>query len=321
MPRWTNWIRIDMQPTIFFRNLFHDNPVTPDIHRFRHGVAYFSAGRWWYSGLNFGGSARHAPIDQNKDLHTLKSWIQTNFGDPEPKESEYRPGTAYRRISLPLNTAGSLHKTIDEKAITQSFVALKLLLTKMQDIFETVEPAKANLQTHGHKIRELLLLAAMEVEASWAAVLKANGYNGDRLTTKDYVKLLNPMLLDSFSLNLRSYPDFPTIAPFMKWTVQSPTQSLGWYNAYNQTKHNREECLEVATLDQAVNAVGAAAVMFYAQFGYKFQQDDEKRSLIRSIFTLKVDHEMYPTACYIPNAEGGTKAWDWELLNYPFPPG
>jgi hypothetical protein len=129
------------------------------------------------------------------------------------------------------------------------------------------------------------------------------------------------MLLDSFSLNLRSYPEFPTVAPFRNWTVQSPTQSLDWYDAYNQTKHNREECLEVATLDRAVNAVGAAVVMFYAQFGYTFQHDDEKRGLIRSIFTLKVDHEMHPTACYIPNAEGGTKAWDWELLDYPFPAG
>ena len=308
-----------MPSTVFFRNLVCDNPATPGIHRFRHGVAYFSAGRWWYSGLNFGGSAMVVPIDQ-QDLPTLKCWIRALFGDSEPLESDYKPGTAYRRISLPLNTGGSLHKTIDEKAITQSFVALKLLLTKMQDIFETVEAAQTNLQTHGHKIRELLLLAAMEVEASWAAVLKANGYAGNRFTTKDYVKLLAPMLLDSFSLNLRSYPEFPTIAPFKRWTVQSPTQSLDWYDAYNQTKHNREECLWVATLDRAVSAVGAAAVMFYAQFGYTFQHDDEKRSLIRSVFTLKVDHGMYPTSCYIPNADGGTKAWDWELLDYPFPP-
>lgn len=306
-----------MPSTVFFRNLVRDNPATIGIHRFPHGVAYFSAGQWWYSGLNFGGSAIAVPIHQ-QDLQTLKSWIRAIFGDPEPLESDYKPGTAYRRISLPLNTGGSLHKTIDEKAMTQSFVALKLLLTKMQDVFETVEPAQANLQTFGHKIRELLLLAAMEVEASWSAVLKANGYAGNRFTTKDYVKLLAPMLLDSFSLNLRSYPEFPIVAPFKTWIAQSPTQSLDWYDAYNQTKHNREECLSVATLERAVNAVGAAAVMFYAQFGYIFRHDDEKRSFIRDVFTLRVDHEMYPTACYIPNAEGGTKAWDWELLEYPF---
>lgn len=32
------------------------------------------------------------------------------------------------------------------------------------------------------------------------------------------------------------------------------------------------------------SAIGAAVVMFYAQFGYAFQQLDEKRSLIRSVF-------------------------------------
>ena len=128
----------------------------------------------------------------------------------------------------------------------------------MQDIFETVEPSPSNLQTYGHKIRELLLLAAMEVEASWAAVLKANGYAGGRFTTNDYVKLLAPMRLDSFSLTLRSYPDFPGFTPFKDWDTAQPTKSLEWYDAYNKAKHDREQNLGVATLERAVHAVGAA---------------------------------------------------------------
>jgi len=52
----------------------------------------------------------------------------------------------------------------------------------MQDVFETVEPAQANLQTHGHKIRELLLLAAMEVEAPASGVLRGvSAKPGDEL--------------------------------------------------------------------------------------------------------------------------------------------
>jgi hypothetical protein len=308
-----------MPPTVFFRNLAFDRPTNPLIHLFPHGVAYFSAGQWWYSGLSFGGSANVVPINQ-QDLASLKTWIQGIFGDAKPQESDYKPGTAYKRISLPLNTGGSLQNTIDQKAMTQSFVALKLLLTKMQDIFETVEPGQANLQTYGHKIRELLLLAAMEVEASWAAVLKANGYAGTRLTTKDYIKLLAPMVLDRFSLKLKSYPEFPAAASFKGWNAKSPTKSLDWYHAYNQTKHNREEHLDLATLERAIKAVAAAAIMFYAQFGYSYQHDDEMRSLVRNVFILGIDLSMYPTACYIPNAEGGIKAWEWEMLDYPFPP-
>jgi hypothetical protein len=227
---------------ILLPNAKLDDPSNPLIHGFSYGVAYFSAGLWWYSGLNFGGSAAHIPLNDAEPA-TLKRWIKDIFGDDAPTESDYRPGTAYKRIVWPLNTGGTLRKAIDSTAMTQSFVALKLLLTKMQEVFETVEPNPSNAQTFGHKIRELLLLAAMEVEASWAAVLRANGYAGDRWNTKDYVKLLKPMLLDSFTLKLRSYPEFPPIAPFEGWNAQSPTKSLDWYDAYNQTKHNREEHL------------------------------------------------------------------------------
>ena len=119
------------------------------------------------------------------------------------------------------------------------------------------------------QIRELLLLAATEAEASWAAILKANRYPPkDRLNTTDYVKLLDPMLLDSYTLSLASYPDFPAFAPLKGWDPKRPTQSLDWYDAYNATKHNREEHLDVATLERVIHAVGATVVMFFAQFGW-----------------------------------------------------
>jgi hypothetical protein len=190
----------------------------------------------------------------------------------------------------------------------------------MLDIFQTLEPSPDNLQAYGHKIRELLLLAAMEVEASWAAVLKANGYPpSTRLSTNDYVKLLAPMLLDKHGLALASYPRFPQFTPFEGWTSASPTQSLAWYHAYNLTKHNREEHLNVATLEKAVHAVGAAAVMFYAQFGFRLGTTDEVTQVIRNVFRVTCDHAKYPTSCYIPNASSGTASWDWDLLDYPFP--
>src|SRR4051794_12043875 len=108
-----------MPPTVLFRNLFRDKPGNPPIHGFPFGVAYFSAGCWQYSGTNYGGSTQPVPISQ-QDLPSLKTWILGIFGDPAPQESDYRPGTAYKRISRPLNTGGSLHQTTDEKAMTQS---------------------------------------------------------------------------------------------------------------------------------------------------------------------------------------------------------
>jgi hypothetical protein len=309
-----------MTDTVFFRNLFLGKPGTPPIHGFSHGVAYISAGQWWYSGVNFViASSYPVPINQ-QDVSSLKAWILANFGDSAPQESDYKPGTAYNRIFRPLNTGGSLQKAVDDRALTQSFVALKILLTKMEDIFETVEPGPSNLKTYGHKIRELLLLAAMDVEASWAAVLKANGYAGTRFTTNDYVKLLEPMGLDRFSLTLRSYPEFPGFTPFKGWLAQTPTKSLDWYDAYNQTKHNREECLGEGTLQRAVHTVGAAVVMLYAQFGYGIHIGQDKSDWLRNVFTVEIDYSMYPSACYIRGEKAAINEWEWKLIDFPFPP-
>ena len=304
-----------MRVTVFFRNLKLGNPA---MHGFTHGVAFLSGSQWIYTGIDTAlANSWPVPITP-QDLPTLMTWINGSFGDAAPQESDYKPGTAYKRISRRVLVMGNLQGAIDQKALTQSFVALKLLLAKMQDIFETVEPGPSNLQTYGHKIRELLLLAAMEVEASWAAVLKANGYVRDRFTTNDYAKLLAPMRLDSFSLTLRSYPDFPGFTPFKDWDTAQPTKSLEWYDAYNKTKHDREQNLGVATLERAVHAVGAAVVMFYAQFGIGITIGEDKSNLMRSVFTPDVDILKYPWDIYIPTTPVAGKGWEWDLIDYPF---
>jgi hypothetical protein len=307
-----------MPKTLFFENY---KMGSPDGINCRHGVAFLAHGNAHFVGINFRVS-RIEPFPSS-DWSSLKKEIEQRFGDASPTESEYDPGTAYKRIFWPLTGMGNLDSAIDTTARTQSFVALRLLLAKLVEVFENIEPAGQNLQVYGHKVRELLLLAAMEAEASWPAVLKANGYipNG-RLQTGDYVKLLNPMLLDSYSLGLTSYPAFPRFGPLRGWDPAKPTQSLDWYNAYNETKHNREEHLDAATFERAIHAVGAAVVMFYAQFGFNFAPGDERLPFIRSIFTMDFDADRHPHSCYIPiqASRTGPAAWDWKLLEYPFPP-
>ncbi len=253
------------------------------------------------------------PLMCSDDWTSLKEAIAKKFGDLNPTETDYEPGTAYKRIAWPVLGRANLLSTIDITTRTQSMVALRLLLLKMLDIFESVEPVPPNLEVYGHKIRELLLLAAMEAEASWAAILKANSYPPKgRLNTTDYVKLLKPMLLDGYSLELTSYPGFPGFAPLRDWDPSCPTQSLGWYYAYNATKHNREENLKEATLEKAIHAVGAAVVMFYAQFGASSFSGDEGLSFLGSIFKQDFDRERHPYCFYIPRvgSRSGPILWD-----------
>jgi len=256
----------------------------------------------------------------------LKDWVKDTFGDPHPSESDYQPGTAYKRIYWPL-TSGSYYRAIDQGKRTQSFVALRILLDKLGVIFQTIEPSKKNHATFGHLVRELLLLACMEVESSWAAVLKENGYLKPRLTTEDYVKLKEAMVLDCYRLSLQSYPDFPNFAPFENWDTSAPTESLIWYEAYNKTKHDREQNLEYASLENAIHAVGAAVVMFYAQFGNEIESHPREQPalVISNSFSLETDYSRHEQSWYIPELKVSADpfptpipSFDWKLVNYPF---
>jgi hypothetical protein len=261
----------------------------------------------------------------NPDLPSLKEWIESSFGDSDPIESDYKPGTMYKRIALPLASTGTLFSIMDYRLVNQSLVALRLLLAKMEAVFETIEPSPENMETYGHRIRELLLIACMEVEASWAAVLKANGYAKERLNTRDYVKLLNPMVLDSYEVLLSSYHEVLPFSPFEGWRDDTPTQSLPWYNAYNLTKHNRETYLNAATLRRAIHAVGAAVVMFYAQFGKNFEAAGTRELAINSVFTTLFKETKHPTSCYVPDVDRKATTYNaslnFDLIDYPFTRG
>lgn len=317
-----------MPSTLFFRNHNEDlkrGGVLGGVH-FPHdyGVAFFVGDTLYAAAIGEDHFIPWRP-HPNPNIESLKLWVEEIFGDGNPVVSEYEPGTAYKRIWRPLACLTHLTQSVDAGRQTQAVTALRIQVERMEQIFQTVEPAGANLSAYGHRVRELLLLACMEVESSWKAVLRENEYKpSDRLTTGDYVKLLPAMLLDCYTVSLRSYPDFPAFAPFGGWDAAYPTQSLAWYEAYNRTKHDREGNLGAAGLQQAVHAVGAVVVMLRAQFGPKALDS----ATIRSMFRLSADFSRRLTSCYIPRLtrphpleftfpeSSGTVHWD--RINYPF---
>ena len=156
---------------IYFKNKYFPKVKTgPSFKQelsFRHeeGVAFQNENTFFASGLNRGGDVL---TDNEKDTD-LKDWVANSFGDTKPIESDYEPGIFYKRIWRPLVTGGSLYQTISQEKLTESFVSLKILLNKLEELFETIEPTLSNSSAYGHKIREILLLACMDVESSWSA--------------------------------------------------------------------------------------------------------------------------------------------------------
>jgi hypothetical protein len=142
------------------------------------------------------------------------------------------------------------------------------LFSRLRNIFQIIEPTTAHDRVFGHELRQLLILACTEVESSWRAVLSANDYPGERWTTNDYVRLLGPMKLDQYIVTLASHPGYGEIRPFDGWSASNPTPTLGWYDAYNATKHNREGELPRASLRAVIKAMAAVHIMTVAQFGF-----------------------------------------------------
>jgi len=153
------------------------------------------------------------------------------------------------------------------KAVTATAVVLRLLTRDLERIFETVEPSACNMKAYGHRLRQHLIAACTEVEASWAAVLRANNYVRERPTTADYVKLADPLHLREYGADFAFHRDLGTVRPFAKWSDGKPTESLGWYHNYNATKHDREKNLDRATLEAAIAATAAVFLMAVVQFG------------------------------------------------------
>ncbi len=195
-----------------------------------------------------------------------------------------RPGMFHPRMARPVVgygldfsflPDGEAHHRFLRSAQTQ----LEALLESLEAICRVVHPTPATLSVYGHEIRNLLILAATEVEMHMRAVLADNGVFSERLGTAHFVKLAVPMRLDSYYVRFHRFPELPVLGPFQGWRSEKPTKSLVWYEAYNGVKHNRDQEFERASLKNALSAVAACASLLVAQFGAGAMPEELSRFL------------------------------------------
>jgi len=111
------------------------------------------------------------------------------------------------------------------------------------------------------------------------------------------------------------------LEPFKCWDETNATKSLKWYDAYNKTKHNKEENLADANLINAITAVAAVVILFRAQFGFEIDRDyqQHRNSYIESIFSVETNFEKYKYQFYVPKVElfsnGPSFTSKWNPIN------
>jgi hypothetical protein len=134
----------------------------------------------------------------------------------------------------------------------------------MCELFEYIEPSDNNLKCHSYRIHALLTRVAIEVEANLKAIMSENGYLKSQLSMCDYRKINKSHKLSSYEVKLPFWHGEKGVRkPFASWET---THSLGWYQAYNDAKHNRHENFSLATFDHAIDAMCGLAAVIASQF-------------------------------------------------------
>lgn len=194
--------------------------------------------------------------------------------------------------------------------------ALLLIINDLKSIFEYVEPSNEASYTFSYRIHALLMRTCIEIEANFRAIFQANEFslkNHRHLNILDFRRVDVTHHLSSYEVILPIWNgEHPAIRPFSPWFVYRGRSvnngvPLPWYQAYNASKHNRQQDFKKANLWALIEAVAALLILVSSQFksetfdaGYSFLSLESKQyeSSIGEVFLIKypedwTEHEWY----------------------------
>ncbi len=157
----------------------------------------------------------------------------------------------------------------------EHYVRAFLFIQKdLQRLFEFIEPSDTNLATYSYRIHELLMRTCIETEANFKAILRENIFNPvDRKgrvrsekwwNIHDYRKIDTTHHLSAYKIHIPIWDgSMSVLEPFKQWAGAG---ELSWYQAYNQSKHDRQREFRQANLQNLLNAVAGLLTVLSAQF-------------------------------------------------------
>jgi len=298
--------RVIREKAMLVYNITKEHPKAPFMGGGPVGMAYETDEffvHYYISEWNspFGGLRPQQRIYQRKK-GTLEDWVVNAFGAENVRECVHSAGETIKGVWRPGISSqadiGNFKSDVGNWARAQV-----ILLKKLSEIFDFVEPKGSGLNAYSHKTRELLILACTEVENYWTYYLRASGNVEARLSTNDYVKLKETLYLSDFEIQ-RDRLGLPSVSPFDGWDSTQPTRSLPWYDAYNKVKHNRDRDFELATVENCINSVAGALVLFASRFGPSQLNGNINvlSGLFNELFSMQLK-EIDPKTYYLPKIE------------------
>jgi hypothetical protein len=154
--------------------------------------------------------------------------------------------------------------------------AFTLIQNDLQSIFEYIEPSDEGRAAYSYRIHALFMRACIEIEANFKAILEENTFNQQTrwLKMNDYRRVDVTHHLSSYEVILPIWNSTsPTFKPFEPWRawrgLEKPKDidlSLPWYQAYNASKHDRQDEFKKANFENLVMAVAGLLVLISSQF-------------------------------------------------------
>jgi hypothetical protein len=152
--------------------------------------------------------------------------------------------------------------------------AFSIIQEDIIKLFEYVEPSDINNATYSFRIHELLIRICIEVEANFKAILRENIFEPKDKFGKprpeknwkiDDFKIVNKTHhLDDYGIELPFWKGQLNIRkPFEAWKNNLP---LSWYQAYNQSKHDRVHNFDKANFGNLIDAYTGLCVILSSQF-------------------------------------------------------
>lgn len=153
------------------------------------------------------------------------------------------------------------------------YVRAYLLIQKdLERLFEYVEPSPEAKTTFSFRIHELLMRTCIEVEANFKAILDENTFTPaiDKNTKKPiynmrvYKRVERSHHLSKYELVLPMWNGERRLwKPFEGWATGN---NIDWYQAYNASKHDRQQEFKKANLEVLISAVAGLLALISAQF-------------------------------------------------------
>lgn len=145
---------------------------------------------------------------------------------------------------------------MNRKELSQNHWKYYLMLEKhFVESIEFVELHRDNFNAFSNGYALLIQAIGAELDTVFKEFC---GFNtADRKTIADYAQhiLINTPNIKNQKIHIQEYDI--EIQPFMNWDINQPGQSLQWWEAFTDVKHNRYEQLKQARQENVLNILGA----------------------------------------------------------------